>query len=73
MLSSVRCLLLLLAVPYCCSLATAQERPAQEKPNVIVILADDLGWGDLSCYGATAYQTPHIDSLAAEGLRFTSG
>jgi arylsulfatase A len=36
-------------------------------------MADDLGYGDLSCYGATAFQTPHIDRLAAEGLRFTSG
>lgn len=44
-----------------------------EKPNVIVIMADDLGYGDVSCYGATALQTPHIDRLAAEGLRFTSG
>ncbi len=46
---------------------------AAEKPNIIVILADDVGWGDLSCYGATGYQTPHLDSLAAEGIRFTSG
>ena len=36
-------------------------------------MADDLGYGDLSAYGATAYQTPHMDRLAAEGLRFTSG
>ncbi|QDU51501.1 sulfatase family protein [Gimesia panareensis] len=42
-------------------------------PNVIVIMADDLGYGDLSCYGATALKTPHIDQLASEGLRFTSG
>jgi len=42
-------------------------------PNVIVILADDLGYGDVGCYGATAVKTPHIDRLAAEGLRFTSG
>jgi arylsulfatase A len=49
--------------------ATAAER----KPNVIVIMADDLGYGDLSCYGATAFATPHLDRLAAEGLRFTSG
>lgn len=46
---------------------------AQERPNVIVIMADDLGYGDVSCYGATALQTPHIDRLAEEGLRFTSG
>lgn len=44
-----------------------------EKPNVIVIMADDMGYGDLSCYGARSFQTPHIDQLAAEGRRFTSG
>ena len=47
----------------------ADERP----PNVVVIMADDLGYGDLSCYGATALQTPHIDALAERGLRFTRG
>jgi arylsulfatase A len=46
---------------------------AADKPNVIVIMADDLGYGDLSAYGATAFKTPHIDRLAAEGLRFTGG
>ncbi|MBL9209650.1 MAG: arylsulfatase [Opitutaceae bacterium] len=46
---------------------------AADKPNVIVIMADDLGYGDLSAYGATAFKTPHIDRLAAEGVRFTSG
>lgn len=46
---------------------------AERTPNVIVIMADDVGWGDLSCYGATAVRTPHIDRLAREGLRFTSG
>lgn len=44
---------------------------AQEKPNVIVLFADDLGYGDLSCYGAQDVQTPNIDALAKEGLRFT--
>jgi arylsulfatase A-like enzyme len=42
------------------------------KPNVILIYADDLGYGDVSCYGATAIQTPNIDKLAAKGLRFTN-
>lgn len=46
---------------------------ATERPNVIVIMADDLGYGDVSCYGATSLQTPNIDRLAAEGHRFTSG
>ena len=44
-----------------------------ETPNVIVVMADDLGYGDVSCYGATALRTPHIDRLADEGVRFTSG
>ncbi|MBL8889394.1 MAG: sulfatase-like hydrolase/transferase [Planctomycetaceae bacterium] len=47
--------------------------PQEATPNIVVIMADDLGYGDLSCYGATEIQTPHIDSLAASGVRFTSG
>jgi len=42
------------------------------QPNVIYILADDLGYGDLSCYGQTKFKTPNIDNLAASGIRFTS-
>lgn len=42
------------------------------RPNVIFILADDLGWGDLSCYGNTVLRTPNLDRLAAEGSLFTS-
>ena len=49
---------------------TICDRPAK-KPNIIYILADDLGYGDLSCYGQEGFQTPNIDRLAAEGLRFT--
>ncbi|MAT19521.1 MAG: arylsulfatase [Leifsonia sp.] len=41
------------------------------QPNVVLILADDLGWGDLGCYGADRIPTPHLDALAAEGIRFT--
>lgn len=44
---------------------------AQEKPNVVLIFADDLGYGDVGCYGATKLQTPNIDKLAAEGKKFT--
>ena len=46
---------------------------AGPRPNVIFILIDDLGWKDLGCYGSTFYQTPHIDRLAEEGMRFTNG
>jgi arylsulfatase A-like enzyme len=43
------------------------------RPNVIMIYADDLGYGDLSCYGASRIQTPNVDRLAQNGLRFTNG
>ncbi len=43
------------------------------RPNVLVIVADDLGFGDLGCYGATRVKTPHVDRLAAGGVRFTAG
>ncbi len=58
-------------------LQTARSRPtfgaSAERPNVILILADDLGYGDVGCYGAADVKTPHINRLAREGLRFTSG
>ena len=44
-----------------------------QTPNVIIIYADDLGYGDLSCYGAADINTPNVDALAAQGLRFTQG
>ena len=43
-----------------------------QKPNIIYIFADDLGIGDLSCYGATKVSTPHIDRLAGQGVQFTN-
>ena len=55
------------------ALLFAHSPSRAETPNIIVIMADDLGYGDVSCYGATALKTPHIDQLADEGLRFTSG
>ena len=53
-----------------CGLASATDRTA-EKPNVIYIISDDLGYGDLGCYGATKVKTPNLDRLAAQGCRFT--
>src|SRR5207249_12144013 len=43
------------------------------KPNIVFILADDLGYADVSCYGQRDYTTPNVDRLAIEGLRFTQG
>jgi len=48
-----------------------ETRQAQP-PNIVFFLIDDLGWGDLGCYGDTFHETPNIDSLASEGLRFTN-
>ena len=45
---------------------------AAERPNVIWIMADDMGWGDAGCYGQKKIKTPNIDRIAAEGMRFTS-
>ncbi|MDC0273508.1 sulfatase-like hydrolase/transferase, partial [Planctomycetaceae bacterium] len=57
---------LLSLLPFPKSLVSADERP-----NIIVVLCDDLGYGDLRCYGNKELQTPHIDKFAAEGLKFT--
>ena len=61
-----------LALPAALLLA-ALSAEAAEKPNIILIYADDLGYGDVGCYGATAVKTPHVDRLATEGLRLTGG
>lgn len=55
---------------FCSLSASAQQKHLQ--PNIIVILADDLGWTDLSCYGSTFYETPNLDALAAKGVKFTN-
>ena len=51
--------------------AAAAAAPPAARPNIILIVADDLGYGELGSYGQTIIQTPHLDRLAAEGIRFT--
>jgi arylsulfatase A-like enzyme len=46
-------------------------RAEPSPPNVVLFLVDDLGWSDLQCYGSRFHETPHIDAMAAEGVRFT--
>ena len=65
--------------PALCNWVNGAEAPKDGQPsadhnlpNVIVIYADDLGYGDLQCYGDKNVKTPHVDRLAAEGIRFTN-
>ena len=65
-----------LPVAFCLLLGAAcgssgGQGPAGDAPNVVLITADDLGWRDLGSYGNDQLATPHLDRLAAEGLRFT--
>jgi len=65
-------------ISLCCGLLFLVHRiaaaaPAEHKPNILIILADDLGYGEISCQGNPQIPTPHIDSLAKSGVRFTSG
>ena len=70
--SALGCLVLLL-----CTAAVAQRAwggpvtPTRVPPNIVLIVVDDLGWTGLGCYGSDLHETPNIDRLAAEGLRFT--
>src|SRR5712671_1778199 len=51
--------------------AAGQGRADELPPNIVFIIADDLGYGDLGCYGQTKIKTPNLDKLASEGMRFT--
>ena len=61
--------LLVLGVLFFCLQAPAAQSP--RPPNIVLIVADDLGWADIGANGASFYRTPHIDSLARDGVRFT--
>ncbi len=65
----------LLLIAFACTNSSQNKKETaaveEQKPNIVYILADDLGYGDLSCFGQTHFQTPNIDQLAAGGMRFT--
>src|SRR3954453_6118679 len=61
----------LLAATFSAAEVAAQDRAAKPRPNLLVILCDDLGYGDLACYGHPKIKTPNLDRLASQGMRFT--
>ncbi len=65
-------LLLALFLLACLNISTTSTPPRKGSPNIVLIFMDDLGYGDLSCYGALGYQTPNLDRLSTEGVRFTN-
>src|SRR5262245_59086146 len=66
---SVFVLILIILALTATPLSAAHDKPA--KPNILFILADDLGWGDLGCYGHPHIKTPNLDRLARDGTLFT--
>src|SRR5262249_45863354 len=67
-----RLVLEILALTTLCACAPAgQDESQSARPDVVLIVLDDLGYGDLGCYGCTDIQTPNIDRLARQGVRFT--
>ena len=67
----MRILVLLFSSVILFSCTQQPQKPKENLPNFIHIFADDLGYGDIGCFGATDIKTPHIDRLAAEGIKFT--
>lgn len=70
--NSVKMPLLAFSVCAASMAAYAQEKEQPQRPNVILLVADDLGYGDLACYGAKNVETPNVDALATSGIRFTN-
>ena len=68
----LRIILVSMLAGFAVATTSAAETERAAKPNIVFIFADDLGYGDLGCYGAKDIRTPHIDRLAREGTRFTS-
>jgi len=66
------CLLLFAAVAALLSGGLQSATQAQIQPNIVLVMADDVGYGDFSCYGAASVKTPNVDMLAKEGIRFTN-
>jgi arylsulfatase A-like enzyme len=72
MFPSLKTIAIVISLFFASSGMVFSQKTAPNKPNVIIILMDDMGYGDPTCYNGLLYQTPHIDQLAAEGMRYTN-
>ena len=66
---------LMIVLIVCLSVAApafTDDRPSDDRPNIVILLADDLGWTGLSCFGSDLYETPNLDALADKGVKFTN-
>lgn len=63
---------MLMSGPAAALVESAASRPADTRPNIVFMLIDDLGWGDFACYGDSFHETPHVDALARDGVKFTA-
>jgi arylsulfatase A-like enzyme len=63
---------MLSAFPVMQGLAGTADASAAQQPNIVVILADDMGYTDLGCFGAKRWTTPNLDRMASEGMKFTN-
>ena len=67
-------IMIILSVLFALFCANVNFVSAEEttKPNIVFFLVDDLGWSDIGCFGSSFYETPNVDALAQEGVRFTN-
>lgn len=71
MIAMIRCLLMMVCLTSLACTSPSVDDSAALRPNIVLIMADDMGYGDLSCYGSDTINTPNIDAIAAKGVRFT--
>jgi len=68
----IQSMILISLITFSCSIISEKKESKTSLPNFVVVFIDDMGYGDAGCFGATGYQTPNIDKIASQGMRFTN-